>query len=197
MESMTIDLSGVGEFGPHVYLFAYIVASIVFGTASRRHFRLAGEAEDSGVSRGVTTSSANITNGVVTGTLGLATFVTALVVSSQLCCRAMDKAYPIAAITDAPVPANPADASRQQALKSRDREVAWRKEAETELHRVKLNLIEANQELEAAKADKEQLIAGLEAGLTSEEIEEVLRMAEGLFAYSPTVTGEEHGTRDN
>ena len=99
MEPMTINLDGLNSIGQYVYPLIYVLVSAFFGTISRRHFGHAGECLGGDTRDGLGRREAmkgrtHIVNGSVTGTLGVAAFVAALVTSIILFNHAVDKADP-------------------------------------------------------------------------------------------------------
>lgn len=103
MEPVTIDLSGLGEFGAYAYPLIYMLVSAFFGTVSRRHLSAAGQCLGEGYNTREKESRiqtmkgrTHLANGAVTGAIGLAAFVTALVTSIMLFDKAAEKMSPTA-----------------------------------------------------------------------------------------------------
>ncbi len=99
MEPVTISFDGLNDIGQYVYPLVYALVSALFGAISHRHFGAAGRllGGDTRESEGYQEKSrgrAHIVNGSVTGVLGLAAFIAALVTSIILFNHAVGKANP-------------------------------------------------------------------------------------------------------
>lgn len=183
MEPVTIDLSGVGELGPYVYLLAYILVTTFFGGISRRHIRLAGSSASSDV------ANAHGISGAISGALGIVLFIMTLVATGSMFSKSLESRQAVVTHREYTSALNELNEVQHKLVIARASAKASAKasyaHATRELDGTKLDLAAVRRRLDVAQAENTELIQIIEGERSLKVGEKTLTLEEIMGSRVP------------